>query len=165
MCESCQNRTQTWQRRFRLTWAHLLACRTAAAENIPKYHALAWIGVIGGAITVFANLKDVMNLADWTSRVLGYWQDWNYATWVWGFDFTAIGFAPSQSIVSMLSFAVFITSLVTGLNLSVGPKKRDQAMKRQKIISFLLGSVLYSGLTVGFAIADDWLITLEQYLP
>jgi hypothetical protein len=165
MYESSQNRIQTRQRRFRRTWASLLACCAAAAANIPKYHALAWIGIVGGAITVFANLKDVMNLADWTSRLIGYWQDWNHAIWVWVFDFIANGFEPSQSIVPMLSFAVFITSLVAGLNLSFSPEKRDQAMKRQKVILFLLGSVLYTGLTVGFAVAHDWLILLEQYLP
>jgi hypothetical protein len=165
MYENCQDHTQTWQRRFRRTRARLLACRAAAAANIPKYHALAWIGIAGGAITVFANLKDVMNLADWTSRLIGYWQDWNDAIWVWVFSFIAIGFEPSRSIVPMLSFAVFVASLVAGLNLSFSPKKNDQAVKRQKAILFLLGSVLYTGLTVGFTAEHDWLITLEQHLP
>jgi hypothetical protein len=165
MRANCQNRTQTGQRRFRRTRARLLACRAAAAANIPKYHALTWIGLAGGAITVFANLEEVMNLASCTSRLTGYWQDWNYAIWVWVFDFIAVGFEPSRSIVPTLSFAVFITSLVAGLNLSFRPKKSDQAVKRQKAISFVLGSVLYTGLTVGFAVTHDWLVTLEQYLP
>ena len=30
-----------------------------------RYQVLTWVGIIGGAITLFANLRGVLDLADW----------------------------------------------------------------------------------------------------
>src|SRR5262249_45975462 len=35
------------------------------ASKTLRYQALTWIGIIGGAITLFSNLQGVLNLADW----------------------------------------------------------------------------------------------------
>ena len=34
-----------------------------------KYHALTWIGIIGGTITLFTNLREFLYLADWAKAI------------------------------------------------------------------------------------------------
>jgi hypothetical protein len=132
-----------------------------------KYHPLTWIGIVGGAITLFANFKDAPNLADWARKLAGNWQELNAAIWAWLFG--TLGIEPSEKMVPTLTFAVFIASLVTGLNFSSSPTKRrqpdDRTTQQQEVIAFLAGSILYTGLTAGFALGHDWLLTAEKYLP
>ena len=132
-----------------------------------KYHPLTWIGIVGGAITLFANFKDAPNLADWARKSAGHWQDLNYTIWAWLFG--TLGIEPSEKMVPSLSFAVCIASLVIGLNVSLSATKRgqpdNQTANRQKLIAFLAGAILYTGLTAGFALAHDWLLAPEKYLP
>src|SRR5262245_9918028 len=42
-----------------------------------KYQVLAWIGIVGSAITLFANLSGVLVLADWGKELVAHWQEWN----------------------------------------------------------------------------------------
>jgi hypothetical protein len=43
-----------------------------------KYQILAWIGVVGTSITLFANLNSILDLADWARELVRHWQDWNH---------------------------------------------------------------------------------------
>jgi hypothetical protein len=36
--------------------------------SIFKYQVLTWIGIVGGSITLFANLNGVLDLADWAGN-------------------------------------------------------------------------------------------------
>ena len=38
-----------------------------------KYQILTWIGIVGSAITLFANLSGVLNLADWARELVAHW--------------------------------------------------------------------------------------------
>ena len=133
----------------------------------PKYHPLTWIGIVGGAFTLFANFKDGLNLADWARTSIGHWQYWNYATWVWALG--SFGIEPSPKIAPALSFAAAIASLAAGLNFSLCPEQQtqpgNQAIKRQKLTTLLIGAAFYTALTAGFALAHDWLLPLEKYFP
>jgi len=40
-----------------------------------KYQVLTWIGIVGSAITLFANLKGVLDLADWAREIVAHWQE------------------------------------------------------------------------------------------
>ena len=132
-----------------------------------KYQPLTWIGIFGGAITLFSNFKDAPSLANWARKLAGHWQDLNYE--IWAVLFGTVGIEPSEKMVPTLSFAVFVVLLAIGINRSASPAQRtlpeNQVTKRPKIITFLAGSILYTGLTVGFALAHDWLLTPEKYLP
>jgi TIR domain len=47
-----------------------------------KYEVLTWIGIVGGALTLFTNLSSVLKLADWARMLVEHWQEWTYAFWV-----------------------------------------------------------------------------------
>lgn len=131
-----------------------------------KYHPVTWIGIAGAAITLFAVFKDGLGLASWARRLLAEWQDWNAAIWAWVFD--SAGIEPSPKIVPAVSFAAFIALLVIGINSPLRPEPSqpgNQTARRKKLILFLVGLVLYTGLTVGFVLAHEWLLMFESYLP
>jgi hypothetical protein len=46
-----------------------------------KYQVLTWVGVVGSAITLFANLNGVLNLADWARELATHWHEWNQVIW------------------------------------------------------------------------------------
>src|SRR5215831_12483224 len=46
-----------------------------------KYQVLTWIGIVGSAITLFANLNGVLDLADWSRELVGHWHEWNQIFW------------------------------------------------------------------------------------
>src|SRR4029077_4836044 len=42
-----------------------------------KNHCLTWVGIVGSAITLFANLNGVLHLADWARELATQWHEWN----------------------------------------------------------------------------------------
>src|SRR5262245_48103313 len=44
------------------------------ATRTLRYQALTWVGIIGGAITLFSNLQGVLDLADWAHWLVEHWQ-------------------------------------------------------------------------------------------
>jgi hypothetical protein len=50
-----------------------------------KYQVLTWIGIVGSAITLFANLSGVLDLADRVRELVTHWQEWNQIFWGWVF--------------------------------------------------------------------------------
>ncbi len=42
-----------------------------------RYQILTWIGIVGGSVTLFANLNSVLDLADWASELVAHWREWN----------------------------------------------------------------------------------------
>jgi TIR domain len=40
------------------------------ASKVLRYEVLTWVGIVGGAITLFANLQGVLNLADWAHWIV-----------------------------------------------------------------------------------------------
>ena len=44
--------------------------------SIFKYQVLTWVGIVGSAITLFANLNGVLNFADWARELVAHWHEW-----------------------------------------------------------------------------------------
>jgi hypothetical protein len=86
---------------------------------------LTWIGIVGGAITLFTNLKEVLALADWAVLLVTYWHNWT-ATF-WSLLFSWIGIKIPLVISPMLSFALFSAMLVLGINASNRYNKRERS--------------------------------------
>ncbi len=80
-----------------------------------RLQLLTWGGIVGGAMTLFANLRGLFSLADWVSRLVAGWLDWAHA--FWSFVLSWIGLPVPRDVVPSLSFAVFITMLVVGTRL------------------------------------------------
>src|SRR6516225_8967539 len=80
-----------------------------------KYQILTWICIVGSAITLFANLNGVLDLADWVRVVVTHWHDWNHM--VWGWVFSLVNLELPREFAPLISFSVFTAALVVGLNL------------------------------------------------
>jgi hypothetical protein len=99
-----------------------------------KYQALTWIGIVGSAITVFSNLSGVLGLADWAKEIVANWHVWTQI--VWGVAFIYMGVTVPKYITTIMSFIVFTTILVVGVNLSAPAESResDRVMKKVGIV-------------------------------
>jgi len=82
-----------------------------------KYQILTWIGIVGSAITLFANLSGVLDLADWARELVAHWHEWNQIVWGWVFGWFKI--TVPKEFVTTISFIVFTATLVAGTNLYV----------------------------------------------
>src|SRR5262245_57400370 len=77
-----------------------------------RYEVLTWVGIVGGALTLFTNLRSVLTLADWARVLVQHWKEWTHAFWVWALGWLGIHLSPEWTPV--LSF------LLLGALLSIG---------------------------------------------
>ncbi len=84
---------------------------TPALANF-SYALLTWFGIVGGAITLFTNLRGLIALADWMKAFADAWKEWSHAIWRQLFSWIGIELPPEWAPV--LSFAVFLTSMIAG---------------------------------------------------
>jgi TIR domain len=73
--------------------------------NTFKYNILTWIGIVGSAITLFANLTGVLDLADRVRELVAHWHELNQI--IWGWVFSLITVKVSEEFVPIISFIVF----------------------------------------------------------
>jgi hypothetical protein len=70
-----------------------------------KYELLTWVGIVGGALTLFTNLSAVLKLADWARVLVEHWKEWTHAFWLWAFGWLGIHLSPEWTpLLSFLSF-------------------------------------------------------------
>ena len=129
-----------------------------------KYQVLTWIGIVGSAVTLFANLSGVLDLADWAGELVAHWHEWSQVFWQW--VFSLIKLKVPTVIVPIISFIAFTITLVVGVNLSVRIKQRSAksrtANQLVKKVSILVGGVLlYLGTLAGIGL----LFTLTDFVP
>jgi len=91
-----------------------------------KYEVLTWVGIVGGAVTLFGNLDAVLKLADWARLLVRHWKEWTHAFWVWAFDWLGIHLPPEWT--PLLSFLLFGSLLTIGQAIKFG-----NAIKAQPI--------------------------------
>jgi competence protein ComGC len=77
-----------------------------------KYEVLTWVGIVGGALTLFTNLGAVLKLADWARLLVQHWKEWTHAFWLWTFGWLGIHLAPEWT--PPLSFLLFALLLAVG---------------------------------------------------
>ena len=77
-----------------------------------KYELLSWLGIVGGALTLFTNLSAVLKLADWARVLVEHWKEWTHAFWVWAFGWLGIHLPPEWT--PFLSFLLFGSLLTIG---------------------------------------------------
>ena len=102
-----------------------------------KYNVLTWIGIVGSAITVYAGLSVVLDLADWAQGLVANWHEWIQ---IMAFSSMPKEFAP------IISFIVFTIILVVGINLSArtgtASVKSHHAMPAMVKAGVFVGGVL-----------------------
>src|SRR5262245_60976132 len=130
-----------------------------------KYNVLTWIGIVGSAITLFANLGGVLNLADWARELVEHWHEWNQM--IWGWVFILIKVRVPRTSVPIISFAVFVLILVVGLNLqtrqrSVQSRSAPTVMRKVRIFS--AGVLLYFLLMISVPVVLSRLVSDDYAL-
>jgi hypothetical protein len=112
-----------------------------------KYQALTWIGIVGSAITLFANLRGVLDLADWARELARHWHEWNQLVFAWLFNWINVKIPPEM--VPIISFSLFAALLVVGTNLSerfwrkAGEATKGKAIGNKKVKVWAGGIGLY----------------------
>jgi hypothetical protein len=75
-----------------------------------RYELLTWVGIVGGALTLFTNLGAVLKLADWARVLVQHWHEWTHAFWVWAFGWLGFYLEPDwPPVLSFLSFGSMLT--------------------------------------------------------
>jgi TIR domain len=115
-----------------------------------KYQVLTWIGIIGTAITLFANISGILNLADWARVVVRHWHDWTELFWGWVFGLFNVNLP--RELVPIISFVVFVAFLIVGLNRFhriATQSSVPQQFSRKNLRIFFGGVLLYVGTIMG----------------
>ena len=109
-----------------------------------KYEVLTWIGIIGGAITLYSNASGFLNLSDVARKVVTYWHEWMASFWIGAFGW--LGLHLPKDLPPVLSFTVFITMLVIASNLTARnrPAQPDITTRpvKRRALMFLIGALL-----------------------
>jgi hypothetical protein len=77
-----------------------------------RYQVLTWVGVVGGAITIFTHLREVLALAEWAKWLVANWQSLTVAFWEFWLGW--IGIRLSATAALGLSLATFTTAVAIG---------------------------------------------------
>jgi hypothetical protein len=75
-----------------------------------RHEVLAWIGVIGTAITLVGSLSPLIMISNWASFIVTSWKTYMMAFWSWGFSWLSIeidAFARDA-----LSFCFFFAAII-----------------------------------------------------
>jgi hypothetical protein len=135
-----------------------------------KYQVLTWVGIVGSAITVFANLQGVLDLADWARELVNHWREWNQI--IWGWVFSLIGVKLPRPVAPVISFSVFTAILIVGVNLAERRAFREAVIRQYIWLEFLAGVLWYILMFVvmlgmiGFSPrSNEWIILFSFILP
>src|SRR5262249_41951734 len=90
-----------------------------------KYEVLTWVGIVGGALTLFTNLSAVLKVADWARVLVDHWKEWTHAFWVWALGWLGIHLPPQWT--PALSFLLFGSLLTIGQAFQFKRDIKDQA--------------------------------------
>src|SRR5262245_14174669 len=99
-----------------------------------RYELLTWIGLVGGALTLFTNLGAVLKLADCARVLVEHWRAWTHAFWVWAFGWLGIHLEPEWAPV--LSFLLFGSLLTIGQALNFIKKRKIGSVEDDFILSY-----------------------------
>jgi hypothetical protein len=127
---------------------------------------LTWIGIVGGAITLFTNLGGVLNLSDWARQLVVHWHDWMATFWVWAFSWT--GITVPKVVTPVLSFLFFAAMMSYRLNRFSNGRQRASVVLTFRnsrlfllLCATLLGVITYFG---SINLVDTLRITFHTYV-
>lgn len=88
------------------------------ATREARYVLLSWFGIVGGSITLFANLHTVLGMADWARYVTKIWRE--AALWLWRPVLSWMGVNVTAYLASVLTLCAFILSIAISVRLRTG---------------------------------------------
>jgi TIR domain len=127
------------------------------ATRILRYQVLTWVGIVGGAITLFVNLDGLLTLAGWFHWLVSHWHEWMVGFWKWVFSW--IGIKLPRDYVPLASFIVFSLMIGAGTRLNSG---QSSGKVKSILIRLFLTLLIFSFLaTAGYLlIISDGLFLL-----
>jgi hypothetical protein len=78
---------------------------------------IAWVGIVGSAITLFSNLQGVLDMADWARWIVAHWTEWMHAFWSWIFAWFSIKLPPPLAL--LLTAYAFLSMLAGAKHVEV----------------------------------------------
>lgn len=118
------------------------------ATKTLRLQILTWVGIVGGSITIFTNLRGILQLADWARWLVTHWHEWMQTLWTGLFGWLGIHIPPL--LVPALSFATFAAMLVIGTMLRLAARRFpvDGAIsslgRRDGVLRFLKWLAVYA---------------------
>lgn len=109
-----------------------------AASTFLRYQVLTWIGIIGGCITLFANLRGILAMAEWAKWLSENWNALTKAIWSTIFWYAPVLSQTDANVLTIIAFA-----MATCLS-SIRDKQAGQLTKGTTI------SVLIAGLLIAY---------------
>jgi hypothetical protein len=114
-----------------------------------KYEIFTWVGIVGGALTLFSNVGAVLKLADWARLLVQHWKEWTHAFWQWAFGWLGIHLRPEW--MPILSFLLFGSLLTIGQAVQFKRTTKNQLISvrtdlsvdiKKHIITFLIYTLI-----------------------
>jgi hypothetical protein len=118
------------------------------ATKTVRFQLLTWVGIVGGAVTIFSNLRGLLSLANWARWLVTHWQDLIQGFWTALFGWMGLRIPPL--LIPMLSFAVFVAMIIVGAALRTagtdrsGAKNAGPEIRTRRLRRFLAWSVGYA---------------------
>jgi TIR domain-containing protein len=79
------------------------------ASRVLRFQLLTWVGIVGGVVTIFTHLKEVLLLAEWAKWLVANWHSLTLAFWLgW------IGVRLTETAALALSLAMFTVQIPRG---------------------------------------------------
>lgn len=91
---------------------HLRALALVPLPQDVRSSILSWLGILGGSLTLFDHLKQVLTLSEWAALLMQKWSAWTHAVWSTVFGWLSIDLPPQWSPV--LTFMAFLTAAILG---------------------------------------------------
>jgi hypothetical protein len=135
-----------------------------AAERKPhrigqlRYEILSWIGVAGGAVTLFSNLSSVLNLAYWASWLIARWKDVINAAWSHTLSSLGVNLGIATRIQLTFCFFLIMAAMSSKLDAFFDRKEAYDFWRAVRWKRFLFASMsfLLWFSFVAFVIAPRW---------
>jgi hypothetical protein len=85
------------------------------ASKTLRYGALTWLGIAGGAITLFTNLRGLLDFSEFARFLVTHWQQWTYAFWQFAANWLGLSVTPTwTTLLSLASFSIMTAFGATG---------------------------------------------------
>jgi hypothetical protein len=77
------------------------------ASKTVRYGLLTWLGIAGGAITLFTNLRGLLDFSEFARLIVTHWQEWTHAFWQFAANWLGLSVTPHwATLLSLASFSI-----------------------------------------------------------
>lgn len=85
-------------------------------KNIARFELISWLGILGGAITLFTNMGSLLKLSDWARWVVVHWVEWVQTFWSWVFSIFSIEIPLIFQLEITFTIFLLITSISSNIS-------------------------------------------------